>query len=313
MIESVVVRISKSLGVEGSQLKRMVSRAPHTYKTYDIPKKTGGFRRISQPARETKFIQYWLIDNIFNNLPIHNCVTAYMPKKGIKINAEAHKKNNYFAKLDFRDFFSSIKAKDLVFHLIKYGKNLSIEDIKIISRLSCIIYEDGSNPCLSIGAPSSPIISNSVMFDFDEKLSAWCLEKKIIYTRYADDMTFSTNEEGISNNIKEKVESILCEIEYPKLLLNEAKTIHLSKKYQVRITGLIINNQNSVSLGRERKRLIRTIIHKFTLNNLSVSDTLKLQGLLSFANDIEPSFLNAMKNKYGEATIERLLKFKEIK
>ena len=311
-MSTIMNRLEKALGISENELVRIIRRSPHTYKTYVIPKKSKGFRKISQPAKETKFIQHWIIDNIFNMLPIHDCATAYNIGASIKKNASIHQNNEYIVKFDFKNFFPSIKEKDLINHLSKHIMSLNCDDddIKYICRISCIKRDGDNELCLSIGAPSSPVLSNSVMFEFDQRVFEWCNEKKVIYTRYADDLTFSTNVKNISSEIELMLELVLSEIYYPKLSLNKDKTIHLSKKNCRRITGLIINNDGALSLGRERKRRISVLVHKFTLNCLLSEDVLKLRGLLAFAKDIEPMFFLKMEEKYGKLTINKIFSMK---
>lgn len=306
--------LQESLGISDNQLNRLFLRSPHTYKLYTIPKKNGGVRVIAQPAKETKFIQHWLIKNIFQTLPIHELAMAYQDGSSIKRNATAHKNNNFLVKLDFENFFTSIKAVDLVSHFSKHfqGK-LSDEDIKDIARISCIKMKGSDVLCLSIGAPSSPILSNTIMFEFDCKVFEWCKEHGITYTRYADDLTFSTNKKGISIKIEPAIREIVRKLKYPRLRFNNTKTTHLSMKHQRRITGIIINNEGNISLGRERKREISTLIHRFSLRLLSDTDVFTLQGLLGFAKDVEPLFLTRMRNKYGSTLIDELIKKRKPK
>lgn len=300
--------LQESLGINEAQLSRLAQRAPHAYKIYTIPKRSGGTRTIAQPAKETKFIQNWLIENIFEKLPIHECATAYKTGASIKHNATIHKNNNYITKFDFREFFSSIKAIDLAKHIVKYHEeSLGVEDIKIITRISCIRLHEGEELCLSIGAPSSPLLSNTIMFDFDNAVSIWCAENGFTYTRYADDLTFSTNLNGVSSLIEPAIRELIQKLEYPTLRLNDKKTTHISKKHQRRVTGIIINNEGNISLGRTRKREISALLHKLSLNLLSESATHRLQGLLGFAKDIEPLFLARMRAKYGAHLINEVL------
>lgn len=301
-----------SFGLSGAQLDRLIVRSPHTYKIYTIPKRSGGVRIIAQPARETKYIQNWLISNIFGHLPIHECAAAYKTGASIKANATAHSTNQYISKFDFESFFGSIKAIDLVNHLLRHlGKDLSPLDINNISRLSCISPKDGTGLCLSIGAPSSPILSNSIMYEFDVKIHQWCNVRGITYTRYADDLTFSSNVKGICSEIEPAILETIHGLPYPRLNLNQKKTIHLSKKNQRRITGLIINNEGDVSIGRARKRMISALIHRFSLGDLKVQETYNLQGLLGFSKDIEPGFILRMKEKYGTKVINDIFQIRK--
>lgn len=312
MIISLRKEMQESLGIGEEQLTRLIQRSPHTYKVYDIPKRTGGVRTIAQPARETKFIQHWLIKTIFARLPVHECATAYSEGSSILKNAMAHKDNSYVAKFDFKNFFTSIKFDDLVLHFSRHLANhVCADDILLIARVSCIRPKTSSELCLSVGAPSSPILSNSVMYEFDSAVARWCKEQNIVYTRYADDLTFSTKEKGVSSQIEPFVRDVVRGMAYPTLRFNNQKTTHLSRKYQRRITGLIINNDGNVSLGRDRKREISALIHRFSLGLLAKDEIYRLQGLLGFAKNVEPLFVSRMRGKYRSELIEEILQIRK--
>ena len=95
MVENLPRVMQEALGFNEAQLLRLIARSPHTYKIYTIAKKSGGVRTIAQPAKETKFIQHWLIQNVFDRLPVHACAAAYKRGASIKANAAAHKENYY--------------------------------------------------------------------------------------------------------------------------------------------------------------------------------------------------------------------------
>lgn len=298
-----------SLGLSDYLINRLIDRAPYSYKVYTIPKRSGGQRTIAQPAKEIKFIQRWLIQNIFDKLPVHECASAYKDGASIKKNANSHKSHSYFIKLDFKDFFPSITSSDLVMHISKHlGHIFGAQDVQDIARVSCIRLHGKGDLCLSVGAPSSPVLSNTIMFSFDSEVSAWCAQNGITYTRYADDLTFSTSTKGICSEIESFVKGVTQELDYPNLTLNFNKTTHLSKKHQRRITGVIINNFGALSLGRNRKREISALIHKFSLDILPESEIFRLQGLLGFAKDVEPLFVARMRRKYSSRLIEEVLK-----
>jgi hypothetical protein len=144
------------------------------------------------------------------------------------------------------------------------------------------------------------------MFDFDSEIFSWCKENGITYTRYADDLTFSTNLEKISYKIEPVIKEIIGKLDYPILNLNANKTTHVSKKHQRRITGIIINNEGDLSLGRNRKREISSLVHKFSLGILSEDEVFRLQGLLGFAKDIEPLFVSRLRGKYKSSLIDTI-------
>ena len=314
MSSSLVDAIQESIGVSEAQLKRLIARSPHSYKVYTIPKKSGGTRVIAQPAKETKFLQRWLMTNVFDRLPLHSSAVAYRSGASIKLNAIAHKDNEYLSKFDFQQFFPSIKESDLLAHFGRHlGDSFSAVDIKTMARLACIAGNSSKDLFLSIGAPSSPMLSNSIMYEFDCTIDLWCKLNEIVYTRYADDLAFSTNIKGISAEIEAKIASTIDSLQYPRLSLNKKKTIHLSKKYQRRITGLIINNESEISLGRARKREISTLVHRCSIGLLSSEQKYYLQGLLGFAKDVEPAFVMGLKGKYGAEVVDAVLQVRKNK
>jgi RNA-directed DNA polymerase len=304
-------KLLRLLPVSADQLDRLIRRSPHTYKEYDIPKRSGGVRHIAQPARGTKHLQYWLIENLFNELPIHDSASAYRKHASIRKNAHAHASNDYLVKFDFKNFFPSIKAQDIKKHLERhFNDKLTNEELDDIVRISCIKNNISNDYSLSIGAPCSPVLSNSIMYDFDSYISDWCKNNHFKYTRYADDLTFSTNKKGISSDIEPFILDVLKRVDYPSLKLNSKKTTYLSKKHQRRITGLILTNDGNVSIGRSKKRQISSMIHKFTIKQISPEDLGLLQGLIGFAKGVEPEFITRMSLKYGDEVLSSIFKFR---
>src|SRR5580765_4915752 len=110
----IVEQMSSRLALPASYLLRLASSASHRYKEYEIPKKTRGMRTIHHPARELKLLQRWLVRNVLISLPIHPAATAYQPNSTIRRNAELHVANNYLLRVDFQDFFPSLRGIDVV-------------------------------------------------------------------------------------------------------------------------------------------------------------------------------------------------------
>lgn len=92
----------------------------------------------------------------------------------------------------------------------------------------------------------------------------------------------------------------------PKLEINEEKTVSATKKYKRFVTGLILANDGSVSLGRDRKRRIRAALHHAILGRLDERQQVELAGLLAFVNDVEPTFLIRLEARYGSGIIRQL-------
>lgn len=307
---SILKKIAADLAMPVDWVMRIIQRSPYSYKTYFIKKKTGGLREISQPSRETKALQYWVIDNVISKLPIHEVATAYTKGSSILKNASAHKDNRYMAKFDFKDFFPCITANDFKLHIEKYyPEKIEDDDVQCLQRI-CFKRGFGDKILsLTIGAPSSPSISNTIMYDFDCILSNYCNDRSITYTRYADDLVFSTNISGNLFDLDGFIRSKIKEIKYPSLSINEKKTVFVSKKFQRRVTGLIITNENSISLGRDKKREISSLVHKHSLGLIDRKEVIRLKGLLGFAKNVEPEFILRLTKKYGVKILDSILSF----
>lgn len=297
---SILEFLSQKLMMSTDELRLFISTAPYRYKVYPIPKRSGkGVRTIAQPTDVLKMMQRMVADEFLSGLPIHVCATAYREGLSIKDNAEAHAKNQYLLKMDFSDFFPSMGPSDLVSHISRHKGSITAADAYMVKKLFFWSRKKDPTYRLSIGAPSSPLISNTLMYEFDCRLQEHCDKLSVTYTRYADDITLTTNTKGallaIPNHIKE-----LCEkIAYPTLKINSTKTVFSSKKNNRHVTGIVISNEDRISLGRERKRYIRSLIHKSSVGNMTNEEMYNLRGLISFAKHIEPSFYDAITKKYG--------------
>lgn len=302
---SMLYRCSISLGLDQFDLLQIIRSAPYRYKVYSIPKRSGGSRIIAQPAVELKMIQRWLIEEELDSLPVHKCATAYKAGGSIKKNAEPHRKNRYLLKLDFKDFFPSLKPEHFVAHVNKHLANkYTSDELVYLSRLLFYAPKGRRNDLrLSVGAPSSPFISNTLMYDFDRAIYEHCRNSDLRYTRYADDLTFSAAVPNLMGGLIATVRETLNQCPYPALRINHQKTVHTSMKHRRKITGVIISNDGSLSLGRERKRLISAMIHSYLMGRLNSEEANKLKGFISYANDIEPSFVASMVKKYSASVI----------
>lgn len=282
--------------------------APRRYKQYFIPKKSGtGKRKIAQPTRALKLMQRAVVKEYLSDLPVHECAHAYVRGKGIRANAAEHVANSYLLKMDFVDFFPSIKPADLVVHVEKNIGILSEDEKFVLENLFFFSPSKFASPRLSIGAPSSPFISNTIMFDFDRQLYEICAAHNISYTRYADDLTFSTNEKDILYSFPKTVSEIRKEIEYPSYKINHKKTVFASTAKNRRVTGLVLSNEGKISLGRKRKRYLKSLVFKFRENQLEYDDLQYLRGMIAFSMDVDPDFVESLKEKYGEAPVRELL------
>lgn len=281
--------------------------APRKYKVYEIPKRTSGTRTIAQPIPELKEYQRFIISLLNRHLPIHECCMAYVTGKDIKKNAQIHSKNTFILKLDFMDFFNSITPK--LFWAACEQQDIEFDwlDKEILEKILFWRPSKYSKRLvLSIGAPSSPFISNFLMYAFDEELDEYCKKNGITYTRYADDLTFSTKIAGILFDIPNLVRKILLKFYGQKIQINQFKTVFSSKKHNRHVTGLTITNDGTISIGRAKKRYIKHLVHNFIENKITLEELNHLRGYLGFIQYVEPKFLKSLESKYTEAVIQHI-------
>jgi RNA-directed DNA polymerase len=297
-----VTQIANSLGLPERVIQAVARKANHAYKAYTIKKRDGKYRLIHHPSKELKALQRWLVHNVVTQLPVHSAALAYRIGQGIANNARAHVASRYLLRMDFQDFFPSITDKDVEMYLenAEFPKlqRWTPEDIDLFVTIVC---RDGR---LTIGAPSSPGLSNAVCFNLDHQFDSAACEREVVYTRYADDLFFSTVYPDILKDFPQLVGGILKKIGCPAaLVINESKTRHSSKRGRRQVTGLVLRSDEAVGVGRRRKRYIRSLVYKF--DSLNPAERRRLAGLIAFARNIEPDFVNALILKFGpERVIE---------
>jgi RNA-directed DNA polymerase len=298
--------LARETGLNLFDITRIVANAPVRYKTYTIPKRNGGTRLISQPARELKALQRVLVQHVLSDLPIHPSATAYRTGISIRSNAQAHVHNGPILKFDFEDFFPSITSADWRSYCESRSLFDDPDDIRISTNIFFHRYAGRPLLRLAIGAPSSPMLSNVLMHEFDARISAAVGKDDVTYTRYADDLTFSAKRTGFLNHVRESLRSVMEEITLPRLKINDSKTVLATRKYKRQVTGLILSNDGTISLGHRRKREIRAALHHYMHGRLDFESQAKLAGTLAFVKDVEPEFLSRLRLKYGGDLIAQL-------
>ncbi|MBR0846096.1 retron St85 family RNA-directed DNA polymerase [Bradyrhizobium liaoningense] len=297
--------IVSETGLPPSDVLRLIRSAPRRYKVYRIPKRSGGEREIAQPAREIKLLQRVLVDKVLSSLPVHRAATAYMKGCSIAANASYHAGSGPILKMDFRDFFPSIRAEDWVL----FCRNTHVFDENDAELSAQILFRRAKHEHvlkLSIGAPSSPILSNILLMPFDTMVMAEASKRHIRYTRYADDLTFSGQRIGMLKDMIDVVRLTVRQVQRPKLTVNLDKTTFVTAKHRRVVTGVTLANDGLLSLGHDKKRRLSAAVHRAIHGGLDSKELLSLSGDLAFAKVIEPSFLDRLARKYGPEAVQMI-------
>lgn len=292
LLEQLHSRTGVSLGT----LEALAASASKRYKVYTIPKRDGSPREICHPSKTLKAVQRWLVRGLLNHLPVHDCATAYEKNRSIVDNAQRHADSIFTIRVDFSDFFGSFDIQSILQYLRNSPEIVSFDltevDLSFATRIFC------RNGRLTIGAPSSPKITNIMMFQFDSIMSDYANRNNLVYTRYADDIFISSYKKNQIKDAELFIREQILRHQLPKLCINEKKTIHLSRSGHRSVTGLVITPDGDVSLGRSRKREIKTLIYLSLNHKLDDLQQSRLIGLIAFARDVEPSFIDAMSKKF---------------
>ena len=235
--------IEKDLGFNIKTLYSLSNNIDFHYHHIFLDKSDGTKRKLSIPDYILKKVQKSILDNILSYYPISNHACAYTKNSSVQRNARPHIGKKKILKLDIEGFFDHItysRVKEIVFFKEKYS-----EKIRILLTMLCY-YHDG----LPQGAPSSPAITNIIMYKFDEIIGEYCLNHNISFTRYCDDMTFSGD-----FNEKEVIILVKNELKKMGLFLKNRKTCVVPNTKRQIITGIIVNEK--LNLAKEYKNKIR--------------------------------------------------------
>ena len=230
------------LGIDNEYLHRMSNEPKYFYRTFYIEKKMGKKRRIDEPLPDLKKVQVWILKNILYAVSCEVYAKAYIPGLSIKDNVRFHRMQKIVLKLDIKNFFPSIKSGKVL--NVFLGMGYSVAVAVFLTKLCCL------NECLPQGAPTSAYLSNLIMNNFDGIIGKYCLDKKLRYTRYADDLTISGDV-----NIGEIIYLVDRELRYLDLKRNIKKMSVMRRGNRQKVTGIIVNDK--LQLDREYRLKIR--------------------------------------------------------
>lgn len=222
------------LGYEPSELAFYLFAPEDSFYTQiQIPKKSGALRDIEIPSDRLKSIQRWILRNILDDMEVHTSCYGFTKGKSIYDNASLHVGKECVLNMDLKDFFPSISQKDVfnIFYCKGYTKKVSYYLAKLLTK-------DGVLPQ---GSPASPKISNIVAIHLDKRLNELAKRYNAMYSRYADDLTFSG-----ASNIKNMIPIITQIIQEERFQVNEKKTRYSYYFQRQEVTGLIVNEKVNI-------------------------------------------------------------------
>lgn len=269
------------------------------YKVYKIPKKTGGFRTICDPNAETRECLYDLkgIFDKYCDPMYHNASYAYIHGRRTIDALKVHQKNEslWFMKTDFSKFFDSFVKEGFEELVVRVAPFCYLDRYELVTALSKCFYKD----CLPQGSPMSPTLTNIVMIPFDVKMEKVAERMGLVYTRYCDDILFSSKKPFKSETVLSLLDQVIAETGMP-LKIKTQKTRYGSRKGRNWNLGLMLNAENNITVGHETKKQFKAAAHHMIVEaEKNPSKIKELRGLLSYYKSIEPEYFNYVVRKYA--------------
>lgn len=289
--------------------------ASKSYNSFLIPKKTGGHRTIKAPLGSTKILQEKLKPMFVKLYRTKLAVHGFVPNKSIVSNAQAHRKKRYVLNIDLKNFFPSIHFGRLRGLFMSYPFNMGPKAATIVAQIC------SSNQQLPQGSCVSPVLSNFIAADLDKKLTVLAKRYKLTYTRYADDITFSTGQKTFPRSIAtyegdnpitnkvvlgellvETIASASFEINYDKVRLQ-------IRSVRQEVTGLTVNEFPNVK--REYIRNIRAMLHAWEKFGLIAAEATLIEKYSKTSIEIPFEKLNGSYFKnvlYGKLAFVKMVR-----
>jgi retron-type reverse transcriptase len=291
------------------------------YIRFKIPKKTGGERLISAPMPRLKNAQHWILANILEKLELHDAAHGFRCDRSIVSNAQPHVGAEVIINFDLKDFFPSISYKRVkgLFQSFGYSEaaatifgllctQAAVEEVELDGKTYYVAITDRHLPQ---GSPASPAITNLLCRRLDRRLTGMAEQLGFVYTRYADDLTFSASGDSLRNicNILRRTESIVA---HEGFTINEQKTrILRGKSSQLEVTGVVVNER--LNLSKNELKRFRATLYQIEKDGPegknwgNSSDVMaSIQGFANFVAMVNPEKgaqfqeqVQRIKDKYG--------------
>jgi RNA-directed DNA polymerase len=253
--------VARTLEVDWQLLTYILYRSPHLrYAEFEIPKRRGGTRTILRPTRDLAILQGKLRQVLEAVYRPRRCVRGFHPGTSIVKNAEPHVAAPVVLNVDLLDFFPSINFGRVRGLLAAPPYNRPTPVATLIAQISTVRDQ------LPQGAPTSPVLSNMVAASLDTRMTRIARAHGLVYTRYADDLTFSTSEPTLPSSIASRVggrvvlgESLSAEVAAAGFRPNPAKLHLRGPSERQEVTGLVVNTR--VNVPRTRIRQVRAMLH----------------------------------------------------
>ena len=293
------------------------------YYTFNIPKKTGGYRTINAPDEELSnvmkqmakaFTAPWDLD-----IQMHDSAWAYVPGRSVVTAMKEHTNNEskWYLKIDLQDFFGSCSKQiivDTLSNLFPFAEAIRREDRTMYPNpanytknfLTQLAEFVTLNEGLPQGTPISPVLTNMIMVGYDYRINRTLRDlvdndtlpkQRYVYTRYADDIIISARNKFNIKELKDMLALVLA-----PFTIKEEKTRFGTNAGRNWNLGIMCNKDNNMTVGYRRKHTIKVTVHNYVNNKTdwSLSDLRYLLGELNWVNQVEPDYFNHLMQYFND-------------
>lgn len=270
--------LAERLSLTRMTLYNLTFNNRYFYTKKEILKSDGTNRVLYVPNLSLKVVQRWILKEILEKIKVSSHAMAFVPNyNGLKLNAECHRRNVFLLQMDIKDFFDSVKEKQVFKLFCNLGYS---SDVSAVLANLCT-YKN----VLPQGAVTSPYISNLISYHLDMRLNGLCCKRDIIYTRYADDLIFSSNNKSKLIGIEKAIKYI---VNSEGFFINENKTRYSSNYVKKTTLGITINNEK-IHVDKNFKKKIRSMIFNSIINK-NYTKNAQILGSIAYVNSIEEGY-----------------------
>ncbi len=280
-------------------IEKIIENKDKHYRSYPIKKSNGKQRWINAPDEELKTVQANILHEVLYRFAPHQAATGFRTGVGVADGAKKHLPNQTLLCMDLSNFFPSIKKArvlTLAAHLLRrlekrlWGFTYTAEDALYLTEL--VVYKER----VPQGAPTSPAIANLIALTLDTKLSQFAEHNGLVYTRYADDLSFSHPDTAY--DIYERIPEVIDIIREERFKVNYKKTRVSRPHKRMVVTGVVVNEK--LSVPKYQWRNFRAKLHNLIRDKVEVSaeEYQRLRGYAEWIRSLNP--------KRGEEFLECL-------
>jgi RNA-directed DNA polymerase len=285
---------------------------PH-YIRFTIAKKSGGTRELAAPHEKIRAAQNWILATILGKIPAHAAAHGFVKSRSTRTNAIPHLQPAVLINCDLKDFFPTITVHRVIGMFTEIGFSPAAATIlalictesprRVVDYAGTTLHVATGPRCLPQGACTSPAISNLIARRLDSRLSGISRKLDFVYTRYADDLTFSLAKSDLPkddpSHPAKKIGYLLARIRHiakdEGFAVNETKTHVQRPSSSQRVTGVVVNTDRP-TVPRKIRRRLRAIVHQAQKTGLAAQNRhgqpafeSHVRGMIAYIHMINPA------------------------